>query len=263
MGKNNKSIELKKERLGEENYNSYGTLMKIVEYNTRNDTIIEFQDEYKERVHGAYKEFKKGMIRNPYDKSVYNIGYLGKGKYGCESHREIYYFWKHMLERCYDPYYINKFPTYIDCYVCEEWHNYQNFAKWYEENYYECDNERMALDKDIFIKGNKVYSPKTCCFVPQTINNLFLKRQNDRGKYPIGVCFHKASGKYCSKCSIANKERKNKRVHLGLYDTVDEAFYCYKQFKESYIKQVADEYKDLIPKELYDAMYNYEVEIND
>ena len=37
----------------------------------------------------------------------------------------------------------------------------------------------------------------------------------------------------------------------------------YKQFKENYIKQVADEYKDLIPEKLYNAMYEYEVEIED
>ena len=42
-----------------------------------------------------------------------------------------------------------------------------------------------------------------------------------------------------------------------------QAFYTYKIYKENYIKQVADEYKDLIPKELYDALYRYEVEIND
>jgi hypothetical protein len=38
--------------------------------------------------------------------------------------------------------------------------------------------------------------------------------------------------------------------------------YC-KNFKENYIKQVADEYKDLIPQKVYEALYRYEVEIND
>ena len=54
---------------------------------------------------------------------------------------------------------------------------------------------------------------------------------------------------------------------LGTFKTnqVEEAFQCYKQFKEKVIKQVADDYysKGLIPKELYDAMYRYEVEITD
>ena len=40
-------------------------------------------------------------------------------------------------------------------------------------------------------------------------------------------------------------------------------FSIYKQFKEKYIKQIADEYKELIPQKLYEALYKWEVEIND
>ena len=265
MGINNKSIELKNERLGEESYNSYGTRMRIVKYNTRNDMVIEFQDEHKARVHGAYKEFKNGEIRNPYDRSVYDVGYLGEGKYGCKIHSEIYNFWRHMLMRCYDPYYINKYLTYIDCYVCSEWHNFQNFAKWYEENYYECNNERMELDKDILYKGNKIYSPENCIFVPKRINTLFNKQQRNRGELPIGCgyCFNKT--KIRVRCQILKEDGKMKREHLGVFSSNRpfQAFYTYKIYKENYIKQVADEYKDLIPIELYDALYRYEVEIND
>ena len=59
------------------------------------------------------------------------------------------------------------------------------------------------------------------------------------------------------------KDNKNKSIYLGVYPTVNEAFLAYKQYKENYIKQVADEYKGLIPTKLYDALYKYEVEIND
>ena len=51
--------------------------------------------------------------------------------------------------------------------------------------------------------------------------------------------------------------------YLGLYITIEQAFSAYKNFKENYIKEVADEYKDRIPQKLYDAMYRYEVEIDD
>ena len=46
----------------------------------------------------------------------------------------------------------------------------------------------MAIDKDILYKGNKIYCPEKCIFVPFSINSLFTKRQNRRGDYPIGVC---------------------------------------------------------------------------
>ena len=59
--------------------------------------------------------------------------------------------------------------------------------------------------------------------------------------------------------------KQNKSIHrnLGYFETPKEAFQAYKVAKENYIKQVADEYKDKIPYRLYEAMYNYEVEITD
>jgi hypothetical protein len=51
-------------RIGEEAYNNDGCLMKIVEYNNTNDIIVEFQDEYKLRVHTGYNNFLKGKVKN-------------------------------------------------------------------------------------------------------------------------------------------------------------------------------------------------------
>ena len=128
------------------------------------------------------------------------------------------------------------------------------------KNYYEIPNENMQLDKDILIKDNKIYSPKTCIFVPQRINKLFTKRQNDRGLCPIGVTERKNNKykKFESRCSIGN----GKRISLGYFYTKEEAFKAYKEYKEKYIRQIADEYKSKypnFPQKLYDAMYNYQV----
>ena len=259
------------ERLGEISISLEGYEMKIIEYNNYTDIVVEFQDEYKAKVHTTYQHFKNDKwVKNPYHPRVFGVGYFGQGKYEAQKNKKknkVYQVWMSMLQRCYDPYYINEHLTYIDCYVCKEWHNFQNFAKWYEENYYECNNERMELEKDILIKNSKIYSPETCVFVPRRINILFVKQQRKRGKYPIGV--HEA---YCGKilklythCSTFNKENGRKDVFLGYFPLNEpfHAFYTYKIFKENYIKQVADEYKDLIPQRLYDAMYKYEVEIND
>ena len=252
----------KTNRLGEVRKNKEslgGYEMKIIEYNGTSDIWIEFQDEYKYKFHTNYSNFLKGGIKNPYHKSVCNIGYLGNGKYSCKDYPKIYNHWNHMLKRCYNIQVLDKNPTYKDCKVCEDWHCFQNFAKWYEENYYEINDEKMELDKDILCKGNKIYSPQNCCFVPIKINNLFTKRQNDRRGCVIGVSYHKRDCVYEAWCNDIN----NKNQYLGRFDNELEAFYCYKQFKEKVIKQVADEYKNLIPKKLYDAMYKYEVEIND
>ena len=167
-----------------------------------------------------------------------------------------------MLMRCYYDKYQKKHPTYKGCTVCEEWHNYSNFKNWYDENYYEIEGEQMALDKDILVKGNKTYSPNTCVFVPQNINTLFIKRNKARGKYPIGITFNKDANKFIAKCNTFYNVKKQQK-YLGLYNTIEDAFNAYKKFKETEIKQIADEYKDKIPNKLYEAMYNYEVEITD
>ena len=52
-------------------------------------------------------------------------------------------------------------------------------------------------------------------------------------------------------------------VEYRKYSDIGEAFKQYKIMKETYIKQIADEYKDLIPSKLYNALYKYEVEITD
>ena len=43
----------------------------------------------------------------------------------------------------------------------------------------------------------------------------------------------------------------------------ESAFNAYKNFKENYIKETAEQYKQLIPEVLYNAMINYVVEITD
>lgn len=241
-------------RVGEINYNKYGTQMKIIEYNNNKKIKVEFQDKYKAIVSTSYSHFLDGTVKNPYDKSVLNVGYLGEGKYNSIKDLKVYLCWKNMLKRCYDPYYLNKYPTYIDCYVCKEWHCFQYFAEWFYNNYYEIEGEVMHLDKDILIKGNKIYSPKTCVFVPNNINQLFVKTDSKRGKLPIGVTEDKRRGTYSTFIS---------HINYGYFKDIRSAWLMYKFNKELIIQSVADEYKDLIPTKLYDAMYKYEVEMND
>ena len=199
-------------------------------------------------------------MRNPYEPNVYGVGYIGEGIYRSKINgkpTKEYNTWHSMMDRCYNSRHSERYPTYAECEVCEAWHNFQTFAAWYNDNYYEVGQQRMQLDKDILEKGNKVYGPDTCIFVPNIINTLFVKSNSSRGNLPIGVvCI--ANEKYWS---YANE--RGKRRHLGYYDTPEEAFFAYKSYKERYIKLVADEYRDQIPQRLYDAMYEYEVEYED
>lgn len=252
-------------RLYEENYNNKGCLMKIIEDNGSSNIVVEFQDEYKARVRTQYCNFKSGSVRNPYTPTVYGAGMTGN-KYPAKingRNTKEYDTWTNMIQRCFNIKLKEKQPTYenVDC--CYEWlhfekfyewlHSQPNFDKWYE-------NKRWAIDKDILIKRSKIYSPETCCLVPQNVNCLFLKREAERGIYPIGVTY-KNEG-FLASC---HNPFTNRREELGYYSTPEKAFYVYKAYKEDLIKQVAQiEFdKGNITEECYQAMMNYKVEIDD
>lgn len=242
------------DRTGEEKINNFGSKMRIINYRGANDIDVYFEEYNWIAKNKGYKEFKLGSTSCPYEARFYGMGYIGEGKYNSNSNKNIFSRWHNMLKRCYDSEYQEKHPSYKGCEVCDKWLNFQNFAKWFEENYYEVNNEKMELDKDIIIKGNKLYSSITCVFVPQRINKLFTKRQNDRGDYPIGVSPYK--DKFIARCN-------NTSSKLGYYNTPEEAFQTYKTYKENLIKEIAEEYKNEIPEVLYKSLYKYEVEITD
>lgn len=247
------------DRTGEETTNDFGSIIKIIKYRNCEDIDVYFPEYDYTNEHLQYNNFKKGNVKCPYEKRVFNIGYLGEGEYNASINRKCtkyYNVWKGILERCYNPKYIKKRPTYTGCEVHSSWHNFQVFAKWVDENYYEIEGERMALDKDILCKGNKIYSPDTCIFVPTRINSLFTKNNKCRGNLPVGVTYK--NQKYVASCNTNEKKK-----HLGYYNTPDEAFQVYKNFKEKEIKKVAEEYKNKIPQKLYEAMLRYQVDIDD
>ena len=166
-----------------------------------------------------------------------------------------YVCWRNMILRCYDIKCLEKEPSYKGCYVCEDWLRFSNFKIWYDKNHI----DGYELDKDILFKHNKIYSPETCCFVPQFLNTLLINVRKIRGQYPIGIR-RVPSGRFIARVSYVGK-----RKHLGTFDTIEEAFAAYKQAKEAYIKEVAQKYYDegKITERVYDALMKYEVEITD
>lgn len=260
-----KEDTFKSERLYQEKLNNQDNLMKIIKYNGASDIIVEFQDDYKARVNSTYGNFKSGSIKNPYYPSICGVGMVGT-KYPSRTsgvQLKEYVAWTGMLDRCFSESQKNIQPTYKDVICCDEWLLYENFYEWIhgQENFERLQNvERWALDKDIFIKGNKVYSPETCCLVPQNVNCLFLKREAERGDYPIGVRYRNYG--FIASC---HNPFTNKKEELGSYSTPEIAFNVYKNYKEDLIKKVAQiEYDNgNITEKCYEAMMNYEVEIDD
>lgn len=68
--------------------------------------------------------------------------------------------------------------SYAYASVDYSWLIASNFKKWFDENNYEVlytdDRDMLAIDKDIRVPGNKMYSPETCMLVPSKINRFFV-----------------------------------------------------------------------------------------
>ena len=232
------------------------TEFKISEYFNKNKVDIIILDSGVVLHDKTISDIRRKRLKNPFSPTVYEKGFLGNIKKTNISNKKEYHVWIKMLQRCYDEEFHKKQPSYIGCSVAEEWHNFQNFAHWFEENYNNVVMQTWHLDKDILIKGNKIYSPETCCFVPHEINCLFTKRQNKRGDCPVGVAKN-------NKGYTPSVVKNNLRIYLGYFKTPEEAFQTYKRAKEEYIKEVADRWKEQIDLRVYEAMYNYQIEITD
>ncbi len=227
--------------------------MKIVRIGKKSDIDIQFIDDFNYvKEHTSYQNFLRGQIKNPYDKSMYGIGYLGVGKYKASVncvHTQENDAWKCMLERCYCGEREEHKKYFENCTVYEKWFNFQNFAEWYSNNKYVVKG-RLHLDKDILYPGNTVYSPDKCLLVPQKINEQFHYRPKDTG-LPTGIRLT-GSGRYSAMCNSKS---------LGTYSTIFEAYDVYVKEKERVIKRIADEHKGIIPAKVYDALCGYKVEL--
>ena len=230
-----------------------GSIVKVVEYENCKNITIEF--DYGYQVKTTMISLKSRNFKHPNQKTVYGIGYIGVGEHKTSDNLILYDKWSGMLRRCYDSKFLIKHPSYEGCSIIEEWHNFQVFAEWFYENW-KPYMKGWHLDKDILVKGNKIYSPETCCFVPQEINGLLITRKLDRGMYPIGVSYNKRDETYTTEIPKNKKGKRN-------FKTVDEAFKLYKELKEEHIKEKADYWKDKIDLRVYKAMYDYRIEITD
>lgn len=180
----------KNERLGQVFTNTQGCEFKIIEYITTNSVYVQFLDSHGYISHSTYGNCQKGHVINPFYKSVASTGFLGvdennKAVKTGGKNKKAYRTWHNMITRCYcEDYHINH-PTYKDCEVCERWHCFANFLEDLPliENYeLWLNNKDIALDKDIKIKGNRLYSLDACCFLTRKEN---AKERTDRLGTPL------------------------------------------------------------------------------
>ena len=231
----------------------------VVDYKGNTNVTVKFDDPIC-YVTCELASLNKGRVANPMLPTVYGKGYMGVGCYNGKYDKKSYKLWEAMLKRAYCQKYIKANPSYLNVEVCNEWLNFQNFTKWfYQQKFFDARDDSgkaYQLDKDILVKGNKIYSPETCCFIPSEINTLLGSNRKSRGKYPIGVSKNKNG-------FLAQVNRQGGNRHVGRFSNPKDAFYAYKEAKESFIKVVAEKWKGRITDKIYKSLLNWEISIDD
>ena len=232
---------------------------KVLKYNDSVNVEIRFINTGFKMV-ARLDHIRNGEVKDLYAPSVHGVGIVGI-KYTFRVDGVLtkeYVLWKSMLTRCYSDGFKKKNPTYIDCEVSENFKSYEYFYEWCQ-NQTGFSNKDWQLDKDLLAKGNKIYSENTCVFIPSEINLALIKSTASRGEHLIGVYWNKTNKAFVAQVS----KSKGKQEHLGYFKTEIEAFNAYKVAKESFIKEQANKWKSQIDERAYDALMNYEVNIDD
>lgn len=219
----------------------------ITDYRGCNNVDVVFADGTI-RTDVTYQNLITGYVSKPGIKGTL----LSRGK--SASKTRAHAFWSGILTRCYSKLYLSEYPSYTGCSIDPAWRDFECFEKWFNNNYV----EGFSLDKDILVKGNKVYSESTCVFIPQRINALLLNGKAKRGKYCLGVSYMHDRKRF-----VATLQRDGKNKRIGTFKTEIEAFECYKAAKEEYIQKVANEYKEVLDPRIFKILINYKIEITD
>lgn len=183
---------------------------------------------------------------------VYGVGLndlnrVGRGKNGHGLVKDdlyyIYRIWSNMLERCYSKHYHKRYNTYVDCEVDLEWLTFSNFYEWtLQQNW-----EGKQLDKDLKIKGNRVYSKNTCLYLDRRVNNFLIDRERKDNDLPVGVYFDKSNNKY--KAHISDPVI-HKRKTLGYFSTPELAYKAWLDEKIRLASKLADTLDDIVVADL-------------
>ena len=236
---------------------------KIVKYNDARNVEIQFlKTGFETTV--RLGNIRNGNVKDPYLASVFGVGVAGT-KYPITVNgvnTKEYILWADMLRRCYSDSFKKKQPTYEGCEVSDKFKSYEYFYEWCNNQIgfsNDGDGNPFHLDKDLLIKGNKVYNENVCVFLPQEINSLLTKRTASRGEHLIGVYWSKTNKAFVAQVN----KNKGKQEFLGYFKTELEAFNAYKKAKESFIKEQANKFKSQIDPRAYEALMNYTVEITD
>jgi hypothetical protein len=177
-------------------------------------------------------------VRDRMKPLLFGRGFMVQGPYVGSNENKAYTLWMGIFNRCYGGH--NK--PYLGCEVDPQWYNFQEFAEWcqWQKGFKE---DKWAIDKDIILKGNKVYGPEFCAFVPREINNAVVNTRKAKGYTKT-----RSGDKFMSGCA---------KVYLGTFDTKEEASTAYFIEKRKQMNQLSLKWKGLVEERLLSSLEIY------
>ena len=154
----------------------------------------------------------------------------------------FYKTWHNLLKRVSPSVRKAEDSSYIGTSICEEWKYFSKFKAWMEVQTW--DVEGYQLDKDLIKRGNKVYSPEYCAFVPDYVNTALLA--NKKGQYPLGVTMWNAARAKCFVAQCSSRCSDNNSKYLGYFTDPFEAHKAWQEAKIASLQMVLDEYRKAI-----------------
>jgi hypothetical protein len=234
---------------------NYGDFI-VLEYKTAKEVVVKFlKTSYVTTA--AIKDLESGAIKDPYYPAVYGVGYCGVGpyplsyyKHGKQTNTPAYEAWLIRLKSCYGE--SKSSHLYVGASVCDDWHNFQNFAKWYYQQV-KLYGKGGSVDKDLLHLGNKYYSPETARYVPSAINSLFTGAS---GK-TAGIHFCNNKKKYVAQIQRGEltASGKKKQSYLGTFNTYSEAEQVYIAAKIAHVRGTSLKYQEQLPPDLFYKLY--------
>ena len=228
-----------RKRIGEVFTSSEGYSLEVVDGGSKSQYCTILVDG-KYETEASTSHVKNGKIKNLLHRSICGIGCIGIGSYSKNTHKKAYQTWRSIIRRAYDPKFHEKYPTYKDVTVCTEWHNFQNFAKWFEDNYI----DGYHIDKDLLGGDNKIYSLETSVFIPQALNTFLANSHSVNTSGKIGVCWDKRDKKWLAQIRDGNSKCR----YLGCFDDIEEASKTYQSQREIYAKEWQEKMQGILPQ---------------
>lgn len=164
----------------------------------------------------------------------------------------IFSIWKSLICRTIPPI-KESHASYADCSISDGWKHYMDFYNWTNNR----DWEGLRLDKDVLIRGNRIYSPDTCVYIPNSLNQLLKQPKKSDSDICMGVRY--LHGYKDSKDKFeAYSKYEQKYIYLGTYYSKEEAHAAWQQEKVTHFEKEIQKLEEMNFKDqrIYPALEN-------